>query len=155
MRCSIVENGDGPGPSGAKGRGEGAPAAVPAASVNALADAGVPMNTLPLTPERVWRRIRELKSSGNPEAGHMSVPKVAAVIGAELVLEAIPEKHRAAAGHPGRQPLLRRPVLARARPIVGSVARVPFAADASALIGASAAVYARRTLDEAFTAAAA
>jgi CO/xanthine dehydrogenase Mo-binding subunit len=61
MTCSIVENGDGPGPFGAKGCGEGALAAVPAAIVNALADAGVPMNELPLTPERVWRRIRELK----------------------------------------------------------------------------------------------
>ena len=63
MTCSIVENGDGPGPFGAKGCGEGALAAVPAAIVNALADAGVPMNALPLTPERVWRRIRELKIS--------------------------------------------------------------------------------------------
>ena len=63
MRCSIVENGDGPGPFGAKGCGEGALAAVPAAIVNALADAGVPMNTLPLTPERVWRRLQELKIS--------------------------------------------------------------------------------------------
>jgi CO/xanthine dehydrogenase Mo-binding subunit len=61
MTCTIVENGDGPGPFGAKGCGEGALAAVPAAIVNALADAGVPMNTLPLTPERVWRRIRELR----------------------------------------------------------------------------------------------
>ncbi len=60
MNCSIVENGDGPGPFGAKGCGEGALAAIPAAIVNALADAGVPMNTLPLTPERVWRRIQEL-----------------------------------------------------------------------------------------------
>jgi CO/xanthine dehydrogenase Mo-binding subunit len=63
MDCSIVENGDGPGPFGAKGCGEGALAAVPAAIVNALADAGVPMNTLPLTPERVWRRIQELGTS--------------------------------------------------------------------------------------------
>jgi len=63
MSCSIVENGDGPGPFGAKGCGEGALAAVPAAIVNALADAGVPMNTLPLTPERVWRRLQELKIS--------------------------------------------------------------------------------------------
>jgi CO/xanthine dehydrogenase Mo-binding subunit len=62
MTCAIVENGDGPGPFGAKGCGEGALAAIPAAIVNALADAGVPMNTLPLTPERVWRRIQELKS---------------------------------------------------------------------------------------------
>src|SRR5581483_3038290 len=40
MTCVIVENGDGPGPYGAKGCGEGALAAVPAAIVNALADAG-------------------------------------------------------------------------------------------------------------------
>lgn len=63
MLCTIVENGDGPGPFGAKGCGEGALAAIPAAIVNALADAGVPVNTLPLTPERVWRRIQELKIS--------------------------------------------------------------------------------------------
>lgn len=63
MKCTIVENGDGPGPFGAKGCGEGALAAVPAAIVNALADVGVPMNALPLTPERVWRRIQELKIS--------------------------------------------------------------------------------------------
>lgn len=61
MSCVIVENEDGPGPFGAKGCGEGALAAIPAALVNALADAGVPMNELPLTPERVWRRIRELR----------------------------------------------------------------------------------------------
>jgi CO/xanthine dehydrogenase Mo-binding subunit len=63
MTCTIVENGDGPGPFGAKGCGEGALAAIPAAIVNALADAGVPMNTLPLTPERVWQRIEELRST--------------------------------------------------------------------------------------------
>jgi CO/xanthine dehydrogenase Mo-binding subunit len=61
MTCVIVENGDGPGPFGAKGCGEGALAAIPAALVNALADAGVPMSELPLTPERVWRRIQELE----------------------------------------------------------------------------------------------
>jgi CO/xanthine dehydrogenase Mo-binding subunit len=64
MTCVIVENEDGPGPYGAKGCGEGALAAVPAAIVNALADAGVPMAELPLTPERVWRRIQELKEEG-------------------------------------------------------------------------------------------
>jgi CO/xanthine dehydrogenase Mo-binding subunit len=63
MRSIIVENADGPGPYGAKGCGEGAFAAVPAAIVCALADAGVPMNELPLTPERVWRRIQELSQS--------------------------------------------------------------------------------------------
>jgi CO/xanthine dehydrogenase Mo-binding subunit len=61
MTCILVENGDGPGPYGAKGCGEGSLAATTAAIVTALADAGVPMNELPLTPERVWRRIQELK----------------------------------------------------------------------------------------------
>jgi CO/xanthine dehydrogenase Mo-binding subunit len=55
----IVENADGPGPWGAKGCGEGALAAVPAALVGALADAGVRMTQLPLTPERVWRQIQD------------------------------------------------------------------------------------------------
>ncbi len=56
MTSIIVENEDGPGPWGAKGCGEGALAAIPAAIVCAVADAGVPMYELPLTPERVWRR---------------------------------------------------------------------------------------------------
>jgi len=64
MTCLIIENEDGPGPYGAKGCGEGAFAAITAAVVTALADAGVPMNELPLTPERVWRRIQELKKEG-------------------------------------------------------------------------------------------
>jgi CO/xanthine dehydrogenase Mo-binding subunit len=64
MTCVIVENEDGPGPYGAKGCGEGALAAVPAAVVNALADIGIPMQELPLTPERVWRRIQTLTEEG-------------------------------------------------------------------------------------------
>jgi hypothetical protein len=62
MTCVIVENADGPGPFGAKGCGEGGLAAVAGAVATALADAGVPMTTLPLTPERVWRRMRSLNS---------------------------------------------------------------------------------------------
>jgi CO/xanthine dehydrogenase Mo-binding subunit len=61
----LVENGDGPGPYGAKGVGEGALAATPAALATALADAGVPMNELPMTPERVWRAIRARAAAGN------------------------------------------------------------------------------------------
>jgi CO/xanthine dehydrogenase Mo-binding subunit len=61
MHTVLVENADGPGPYGAKGCGEGAQAAVPAAIVTALADAGVPVRQLPLTPERVWRRMREIE----------------------------------------------------------------------------------------------
>jgi CO/xanthine dehydrogenase Mo-binding subunit len=64
MHCIIVENGDGPGPYGAKGCGEGSLAAVTAAIATAVADAGVPVTELPLTPERVWRRIQELKEEG-------------------------------------------------------------------------------------------
>lgn len=61
MTSIVVENADGPGPYGAKGCGEGALAALPAAIVNALADAGVPMTELPLTPERVWWRLQEIE----------------------------------------------------------------------------------------------
>jgi CO/xanthine dehydrogenase Mo-binding subunit len=55
---SLAENEDGPGPYGAKGVGEGALAGVPAAIVNALADLGVTVYELPLTPERVWRALQ-------------------------------------------------------------------------------------------------
>jgi CO/xanthine dehydrogenase Mo-binding subunit len=55
----LVENEDGPGPYGIKGVGEGALAGVPAAIVNALADIGVRVRELPLTPERVWQALRE------------------------------------------------------------------------------------------------
>jgi CO/xanthine dehydrogenase Mo-binding subunit len=64
MHCIIVENEDGPGPYGAKGCGEGSLAAVTAAIATAVADAGIPVTELPLTPERVWRRIQELKEEG-------------------------------------------------------------------------------------------
>jgi CO/xanthine dehydrogenase Mo-binding subunit len=64
MHCIVVENEDGPGPYGAKGCGEGSLAAVTAAIATAVADAGVPVTELPLTPERVWRRIQELKQEG-------------------------------------------------------------------------------------------
>jgi CO/xanthine dehydrogenase Mo-binding subunit len=57
--CIIVENGDGPGPFGAKGCGEGALAGVIGAIATAAADAGIPVSALPLTPERVWRSIQE------------------------------------------------------------------------------------------------
>lgn len=56
--CVIVENADGPGPFGAKGCGEGALAGIVAAIATAVADAGVPVHELPLTPERVWRAIQ-------------------------------------------------------------------------------------------------
>jgi CO/xanthine dehydrogenase Mo-binding subunit len=57
--CIIIENADGPGPFGAKGCGEGAFAGVIGAIATAVADAGVPVTALPLTPERVWRSIQQ------------------------------------------------------------------------------------------------
>jgi CO/xanthine dehydrogenase Mo-binding subunit len=59
MQSVLVENADGPGPNGAKGCGEGALAAVIAAIATAVADAGVPVQDLPLTPERIWRSLQQ------------------------------------------------------------------------------------------------
>jgi CO/xanthine dehydrogenase Mo-binding subunit len=63
---NIVENEDGPGPYGAKGVGEGALAGVAAAVATALADAGIHMNALPATPERIWRAMQ---NQDGPTAG--------------------------------------------------------------------------------------
>jgi CO/xanthine dehydrogenase Mo-binding subunit len=58
----LIENGDGPGPYGAKGVGEGGIVAVAPAIANAVHNAtGVRIKTLPLTPERVWRALQEAK----------------------------------------------------------------------------------------------
>ena len=60
MVSEIVENADGPGPYGAKGMSEGALLCVSAAVAAAVRDAtGVVIRDLPLTPERVWRALRE------------------------------------------------------------------------------------------------
>jgi CO/xanthine dehydrogenase Mo-binding subunit len=60
LHSVLIEHGDGPGPYGAKGAGEGGILAV-AAAVGAAVNqaAGVQLRDLPLTPERVWRAIRE------------------------------------------------------------------------------------------------
>ena len=60
MISEIVENGDGPGPYGAKGMSEGALLCVSAAVAAAVRDAsGVVIRDLPLSPERVWRALTE------------------------------------------------------------------------------------------------
>jgi CO/xanthine dehydrogenase Mo-binding subunit len=60
MISEIVENEDGPGPYGSKGMSEGALLCVSAAVAAAVRDAtGVAIRELPLTPERVWRALRE------------------------------------------------------------------------------------------------
>jgi CO/xanthine dehydrogenase Mo-binding subunit len=56
----LVENGDGPGPYGAKGMGESGIVSIAPAIANAIVDAtGVRIRQLPLTPERVWRALKE------------------------------------------------------------------------------------------------
>lgn len=60
MVALTVENGDGPGPYGSKGTGEGgllSTAAAVGAAINEAA--GTEIRELPLTPERVWRAINE------------------------------------------------------------------------------------------------
>ena len=61
----LVESGNGPGPFGAKGMGEGG--VLPAASAIAAAvdDAvGLRICDLPLSPPKVWRRLQERRSAG-------------------------------------------------------------------------------------------
>ncbi len=54
----LFENGNGPGPYGAKGMGESGLLTVPSAVANALFRAvGVRLTELPLTPENVWRAL--------------------------------------------------------------------------------------------------
>lgn len=60
MDTILVENRDGPGPGGAKGMGEGAILPVAPALSNALfARYGIRINDLPMTPEKIWRAIRD------------------------------------------------------------------------------------------------
>ena len=60
MVSDTVENGDGPGPYGAKGMSEGALLPVSSAVAAAVRDAtGVAIRDLPLSPESVWRALRE------------------------------------------------------------------------------------------------
>ncbi len=60
MASDIVENADGPGPYGSKGMSEGALLPVAPAVAAAVTDAtGAVIRDLPLSPERVWRALRE------------------------------------------------------------------------------------------------
>jgi len=57
-----IENGDGPGPYGAKGVSEGGILAVAPSVAGAVEEAvGVRIRTLPLTPEAVWRALEQQK----------------------------------------------------------------------------------------------
>lgn len=64
----LLENGDGPGPYGAKGAGEGGTLAVAAAIGAAINQAaGINIRDLPLTPESIWRAITS-RTSGRDSA---------------------------------------------------------------------------------------
>ena len=60
FHTELVENGDGPGPFGARGMGEGGILSVAPYVCNAIDRAtGARIKDLPLTPERVWRALSE------------------------------------------------------------------------------------------------
>ena len=60
MLSDTIENGDGPGPYGAKGMSEGALLPVASAVAAAVRDAtGVVVRDLPLSPENVWHALRQ------------------------------------------------------------------------------------------------
>lgn len=64
----LIENGDGPGPHGARGVGEGGSLPTAPALANAIAKAtGGRVRTLPMTPEAVWQAIRDT-AQGDPAA---------------------------------------------------------------------------------------
>jgi CO/xanthine dehydrogenase Mo-binding subunit len=63
FESKLVENRDGPGPYGAKGMGESGIVSIAPAIGNAIAQAtGVRIRDLPLTPERVWRALKNARS---------------------------------------------------------------------------------------------
>jgi CO/xanthine dehydrogenase Mo-binding subunit len=58
----LIESGDGPGVGGARGMGEGAILPLAPAVANALASRyGIRIRELPMTPEKVWRALRNRK----------------------------------------------------------------------------------------------
>ena len=77
MESILIENGDGPGPYGAKGCGEGGILAIASAVGAAVREAtGAYIRELPLTPERVWRAMAEggENPGGNAPRGEGSAP---------------------------------------------------------------------------------
>ncbi len=64
IHLTLAQNQDGTGPYGAKGGGEGSLNPIPACLANALYRAtGARVRRLPLTPERVWRALQEVKTA--------------------------------------------------------------------------------------------
>lgn len=64
IESAAIENEDGPGPYGAKGVSEGGLLSIQSAVGSAVADAtGVVIRSLPLTPEHVWRCLRDARAN--------------------------------------------------------------------------------------------
>ena len=64
LHTILIENGNGPGPYGSKGLGEGGLLPVASAVANAVARAvGVRIQDLPLTPVKVWRALQAKRGS--------------------------------------------------------------------------------------------
>jgi CO/xanthine dehydrogenase Mo-binding subunit len=64
LQTILIENGNGPGPFGSKGLGEGGLLPVASAVANAVSKAvGVRIQTLPLTPPNVWRALQEKRQA--------------------------------------------------------------------------------------------
>ena len=64
LHTILIENGNGPGPYGSKGMGEGGLLPVASAIANAVARAvGVRIQDLPLTPVKVWQALRAKQKS--------------------------------------------------------------------------------------------
>ena len=62
----FVENADGPGPSGAKGIGEGGILAVVPAICGAILDCtGILFTEIPITPEKLWRALQQNNAEGS------------------------------------------------------------------------------------------
>ena len=65
MTSLFIENEDGPGPYGSKGTGESGLLSTAPAIASAVTDAtGVVLRDLPITPERIWRAIRDRGTEG-------------------------------------------------------------------------------------------
>jgi len=63
FHCFLLENGNGPGPFGSKGMGEGGLLSVASAIAGAVSNAvGIRFYDLPLTPPKVWRALKQKES---------------------------------------------------------------------------------------------
>ena len=75
MHSEFLENGDGPGPFGEKGMGEGGILAVAPAAATAIEQAvGVRLRQLPFTAERIWEAIQDAIESDQQRNGPTDAP---------------------------------------------------------------------------------